>query len=213
MPDLSFRVEGVEPQRGALAPHLLFRLRVTEPTDTPIHTAVLRCQVHVEPARRRYGAAEQGRLLDLFGTPDRWGETLRHLVWAQVDAVLPAFRGDASFDLPVPCSYDFTLAVTRYIDALEGGEVPLGFLFSGTVFYQAASGGLQVAPVSWAKEAAFRLPAAVWKELMERYYPDGVWLRLDRSLFDRLSRYRSRRGLPTWEQALEGLLAGAEETP
>ena len=91
MPDLSFQVESAEPQRGALAPHLLFRLRVTEPTGAPVHTAVLRCQVHVEPARRRHGAREQDQLLDLFGTPDRWGQTLRHLLWAHVNAVVPPF--------------------------------------------------------------------------------------------------------------------------
>jgi hypothetical protein len=47
---------------------------------TPIHGIVLRCQVRIEPARRHYTAAEKERLLDLFGTPERWGQTLRPLL-------------------------------------------------------------------------------------------------------------------------------------
>ena len=39
---------------------------------------------------------------------------------------------------------------------MEEGEIPLCFLFSGTVFYQAQDGGLQVAPISLDKQADFR---------------------------------------------------------
>ena len=40
----------------------------------------------------------------------------------------------------------------------EDGEIPLEFLFGGTVFYAGAGGGLQVQPISWAAEARYRLP-------------------------------------------------------
>jgi hypothetical protein len=213
MPDLTFRVDGAEPERFAAAPLLLFKLRVTEggPTPTHVHTAVLRCQVRIEPARRRYTAAEQGRLLDVFGTPERWGQTLRPMPWVHVSAVLPAFTGGCAVDLPVPCTSDFSLAATKYFDALEGGEVPLCFLFSGTIFYEAGEGALQVAQVPWEKEAYFRLPAATWRGLMDAYYPNTAWLGLRKDVFDRLCRYRSRRGLLTWEHTLEQLLSAGEE--
>jgi hypothetical protein len=210
MPELSFQVEGAEPQRFAAAPHLLFRLRVSEAEATPIHAVVLRCQVRIEPARRRYGASEQDRLLDLFGTPERWGRTLRDMLWEHVGAVVPPFTGETTLELPVPCSYDFSLAATRYFDALEAGEVPLRFLFSGTVFYEAEENGLQVAQIPWDREAAFRLPAETWRALMELYYPNSAWLCLCKDVFDRLSRYRSGRGLASWEQALESLLPAEE---
>ena len=210
MPELSFQVEGAEPQRFAAAPHLLFRLRVSEAEATPIHAVVLRCQVRIEPARRRYGASEQDRLLDLFGTPERWGRTLRDMLWEHVGAVVPPFTGETTLELPVPCSYDFSLAATRYFDALEAGEVPLRFLFSGTVFYEAEENGLQVAQIPWDREAAFRLPAETWRALMELYYPNSAWLCLRKDVFDRLSRYRSGRGLASWEQALESLLPAEE---
>ncbi len=214
MPNLHFQVEGAEPERFAAAPLLFFKLRVTEADTppTPIHAVVLRCQIRLEPGRRRYTAAERERLLDLFGTPERWGQTLRPLLWTHVSVVVPPFTGNGSVDLAVPCSYDFSLAATKYFDALEDGEIPLCFLFSGTIFYEAAAGNLQVAQIPWDKEATFRLPATIWRKLMDFYYPNSAWLCLRKDVWDHLSRYRSRQGLATDEQALERLLAAAEET-
>jgi hypothetical protein len=210
MPDLNFQVLGAAPERYAVTPLLLFRLRVTDAAvpATPIHSVAVRCQVRIEPARRRYSAAEQEHLVDLFGTPERWGQTLRPLLWAHASVIVPAFAEATIVDLPVPCSYDFSLAATRYFDGLEGGEIPLCFLFSGTIFYEGATGGLQVGQISWEQEAYFRLPAATWKELMEVYYPNSAWLCLRKDVFDRLCRHRSRHGLATWEQSLERLMGG-----
>jgi hypothetical protein len=214
MPDLNFQVEAAEPQQGAAAPLLLFKLRVTEAVaagaaPTPIHSIVLRCQVRIEPGRRRYTAAEQKRLLDLFGTPERWGQTLRPMPWTHLSASVPPFTGNGTVDLAVPCSYDFSLAATRYFAALDEGDLPLCFLFSGTIFYEAADGALQVAQIPWEKEASFRLPAATWRGLMELYYPNSAWLCLRKDVFELLNQYRSRAGLATCEQALERLLSAS----
>ncbi len=111
-------------------------------------------------------------------------------------------------DLPVPCTYDFNVAITKYFYALEEGEIPVTLLFSGTMFYDGEDGALQVAQIPWDKEAAFRLPVSVWKEMMEQYYPNSAWLCLRKDVFDRLYQYKSREGIPTWEQALETPLAG-----
>ena len=216
MPELNFRVEGAEPQRFTAAPLLIFTLRVTEAVPegaapTPVHAVVLRCQVRIEPARRRYTGAEQARLLDLFGTPERWGQTLRPMLWTHVSAVVPPFTGETLADLAVPCSYDFSVAATKYFAALREGDLPLCFLFSGTIFYDAGDGSLQVAQISWEKEAYFRLPAATWRGLMELYHPGGVWLCVREDVFESLDQYRCRRGLPTAEKALEQLLSEAEE--
>jgi hypothetical protein len=216
MLDLHFQIEGAEPERSAAAPLLLFRLRVRETAapgapPTPIHTIALRCQIRIEPARRRYEAGERERLIELFGTPERWGQTLHPLLWTHASVVVRPFAGEMVVDLPVPCSYDFSLAATRYFDALEGGEIPLCFLFSGTIFYEAEDGALQIAQTPWEKEASCRLPAATWKSLMDRYYPNSAWLSLRKDVFDQLSAYRSRRGLATWEQAVEELLAAEKE--
>jgi hypothetical protein len=114
-------------------------------------------------------------------------------------------------DLTVPCSGDFCLAATKYFEALDGGDLPLCFLFSGTIFHEADDGGLQVAQIPWEKETTYRLPVATWRELMETYYPNCAWLLLRRDVFEGLARYKNRQGLITWEQAMERLLAAAEE--
>ncbi len=167
--------------------------------------------MRIEPARRRYTPAEQQRLLDLFGTPERWGQTVRPMLWTHATVVVPAFTGSTRADVPVPCSSDFSLAATKYFDALQAGEIPLAFLFSGTIFYESVGGGLQAVQVPWDREASYRLPAATWRSLMELYYPNQVWMCLRKDVFARLHQYRSRCGLATGEQALEHLLAAAEE--
>jgi hypothetical protein len=83
-------------------------------------------------------------------------------------------------------------------------------LFSGTVFYATDEGTLQVAQIPWDKEARYRLPVQVWKQMMDIYYPNSVWLSLRKDVFDRLYRYKVRRGIPTWEQALESILPDEE---
>jgi hypothetical protein len=86
-------------------------------------------------------------------------------------------------------------------------------MFSGTAFYESENGALQVEQVPWDREANFRLPVAVWKEMMERYYPNTAWLCLRRDAFEQLYNYKVRHGLPTWEQAIARALAleNAEE--
>ena len=59
--DLSFQVEGAEPERAAAAPLLRFRLGISERPalgvpPTPIQAVALNCQLRIEPARRRYDA-------------------------------------------------------------------------------------------------------------------------------------------------------------
>ncbi len=212
MPDLNFKVEGVEVVANAIAPMLAFKLRLADANpEQSIHTVALRCQIQLEVTRRKYTPADQERLLDLFGEPSRWGQTLRNLLWTHANLVVPSFKGSTVVDLPVPCSFDFNVAATKYFDGLGDGEIPLCLQFSGTVFYANTEGGLQVAPISWDKETRFRLPVAIWREMMETYYPNSVWLRLHKDAFDRLHQYKMRQGIATWEEVLESLLA-VEET-
>jgi hypothetical protein len=211
VPDLSFQVDGAEVTPYAVAPLLTFRLRATNVSpDEAIHNVVLRCQIQIESTRRKYDPEEEQRLRDLFGEPQRWGQTLRAMLWTHANVVIPPFAGETVIDLPVSCTYDFNLAVTKYFYALEQGEIPLNFLFSGTVFYQDGE-ALQVAPISWSKEARFRLPVATWRHLMETYYPNLAWLQLRQDVFDRLYRYKVRHGIATWEQLMERILSAADE--
>jgi Family of unknown function (DUF6084) len=211
MPDLSFEVEGAEAVPFAAAPLIALKLRViNREVAEPIHTIALRCQIMIDSARRRYTAEDQERLRDLFGEPERWAQTLRPMLWTHTSVVVTSFTGGTVVDLPVPCTFDFNVAATKYFAGLEGAEVPLNLLFSGTVFYESNQGSMQVAQIPWDKEARYRLPVQVWKQMMDSYYPNVAWLCLRKDVFDRLYRYKVGRGIPTWEQALESILPGDE---
>ena len=212
MPELSFQVERAEVVQNSISPLLAFKLRVTtaDPEQT-IHTVALRCQIQLEVTRRKYTAEDQTRLRDLFDEPSRWGQTLKNLLWTHASIVVPSFKGTTLTDVPVPCTFDFNVAATKYFDGLSSGEVPICIQFSGTVFYANASGELQVAPISWDKEARFKLPVLVWREMMEAYYPNSAWLCLHKDAFDRLYQYKVRHGIPTWEEVLESIIP-VEET-
>ncbi|MBA3767206.1 MAG: hypothetical protein H0W99_09505 [Acidobacteria bacterium] len=213
MPDLDFQVEGAESVAHAAAPLLVFKLRIaSKDANEAIHSVALRCQIQIEATRRSYNEKEQKRLLDLYGEPERWAQTLRTTLWTHASVIVTPFTGSTIVELPVPCTFDFNVAATKYFAGLEDGEVPLCLLFSGTIFYETAEGALQISQISWEKEAKYRLPVRVWQEMMDFYYPNSVWLSLRRDAFDLLYQYKMRRGIPTWEQALERLLEGAEAT-
>jgi Family of unknown function (DUF6084) len=208
--DLLFDCLDARADRYAAVPTLQLRLRVAETTGQRVHTVALRCQIRIEPQRRRYSPEEAGNLLDLFGEPPRWGDTLKPLQFATVTTMVPGFEGSVELDLPVPCTYDFEVAAAKYLHGLADGEVPLLLLFSGTVFLK-ADGGFTVEQVPWHKEASYRLPVRVWRELMDRYFPGGGWIRMRRDTLDALQRFKSRRALPTWDEAIQTLLDKAGE--
>jgi hypothetical protein len=212
MPDLSFKVEAVKAVPYAAAPTLAFTLRITNAiAGEAIHTVVVRCQTQIEAACRRYTAEEQSNVLDLFGEPQRRSQTLRSVLWTHASVVVPGFEGSTLADLVVPCTFDFNIAATKYLEAFTGGEIPLRMLFSGTVFYAGTDAALQASPNSWDQEATFNLPQKVWREMMDCYYPNIVWLSLRRDVFDRLHQFKIRHGIPTWEETVERVLP-VEET-
>lgn len=212
MPDLSFSIVGAEPVAYAASPQLSLKLRIDNAVaEERIQSIILQCQIQIETTRRRYDASEKAGLLDLFGEPQRWGQTLRGMLWTHVAVNVRPFSASTTVDIPVACSFDFNVASTKYFHGLESGEAPLVALFSGTVFYHDPECGLQVAQIPWEKEARYRLRVEVWKRVIDHYYPNTAWLTLRRDVFDRLYEFKSRRGLPTWEQAVERLLEEVQE--
>jgi len=212
VPDLSFRVEGAEAVPYAAQPLSALKLRVeNKDQEETIHTVTLRAQIQIETPRKQYNAEEKKRLLDLFGPPERWSQTLRPMLWTIASAVIPSFQRSTVAEVQIPCTFDFNLAATKYFFAASEGEIPLNLMFSGSVFYADADGTLQIAPIPWNKETRFRLPVRVWRNMMDLYYPNSAWLYLRRDVFERLYQYKMQRGIPTWEQAFEALLAFQEE--
>jgi uncharacterized protein DUF6084 len=205
---LAFEVVGARAEPHAAVPTIMMRLRVSERAGGDVHALALRCQIRIEPQRRRYGAEEEERLYELFGEAPRWGDTLRPFLWTHVSTTLPGFSASAEFDLAVECSYDFEVTAAKYLHALGGGEIPLLLLFSGTIFTRGTS-GFSAEPVGWDQEASYRLPVSVWRALMDLYFPNSGWLRLGRDTLDSLQRFKASRALPTWDQALDQLLKEA----
>ncbi len=208
MHDLSFAVLGACPQLHATVPILNFRLGIRETSARPVHAILLRCQLQIQPRRRPHRPSEQARLTDVFGEPERWGETLHPLLWTQTSLIVPAFEGSVEVDLPLACTYDFEVTSTRYLQALEDGDIPLLFLFSGTVFMKNGA-GFQVEQVPWDKEAGYRLPVRTWRDLMDQYFPGCTWLRIRRENLDALEQFKARRALLTWDETIEALVQTA----
>jgi hypothetical protein len=208
MTAFAIEILDVVPQEHAASPHLLFRLRITETSGAVVHAIALRSQLRIEPQRRPYDEQEQAGLRDLFGTADRYGSTLKPFLWTHATAMVQGFEGSTEIDLPVACSYDFDVSAAKYLHALGRGDVPLVLLFSGTVFTRGTT-GFAVEQLSWSLEASCRMPVSVWRRLMDLYFPGGGWIRLDRASIDALTRFRSDRGLTSWEQTVAELLPAA----
>jgi hypothetical protein len=208
MPELDFKVTGIESGQRGVAPLLHFMLEISNSPETEtIQSIMLQAQIQIQATQRAYNPSEKEKLKELFGKPEDWGQTLRTRLFAHANAVVPQFTGLTKTVLAVPCTFDFQVAATKYFYALEEGEVPLLFLFSGTIFYVAPDGRLQIQKISWDKECVYRMPVQVWRQMMDHHYPDSSWIALRRDLFDRLYELRRREGLATWDEVIERLVA------
>ena len=212
MPELNFSVIGASAVTYAVSPLLNLKIRITNSdTSEAIQNILLRCQIQIETLRRHYTDQEKAKLFELYGEPERWGQTLKTMLWTHSNFTVPRFTEETVIDLPVPCTFDFNVAATKYFDGLEDGEIPLCLLFSGTLFYYDSDNALQIDQISWEKEASYRLPVSVWKEMMAHYYPNSAWLTVRKDVFDKLQDYKMRRAFSSWEQAFENLLPGEKD--
>jgi hypothetical protein len=209
-PELTFAVEGSAADLYAAVPTLVLRVRIERLDGGPVRSIGLNAQIRIAATRRAYDERSRERLAEIFGGRDQWARGLRSLLWTNATVQVPPFEGSTVVDLPVPCTYDFEVTTAKYLHALDDGEVPLELLFSGTLFYPSESGALRIAHIPWEKEAEHRMPVAVWKEMMDRYFPGSALLRLERDSFDRLYAYKARNTHLSWESAIDALLACAE---
>lgn len=211
-PELTFAVEGAGVLEHAAVPTLSFAIRIEGTSGVPVRSAALNVQLRIAATRRRYDERARERLVEVFGLPEQWGRSLRSLHWCNVTLNVGPFTGSTLVDLSVTCSYDLDVTATRYFDALDDGEVPIELLFGGSVFYTGTGGALRVAPVSWDREAEWALPVAVWRQAIDRHFPDSGWLRLGRDSLDRLHAFKARRTLMSWDETVDALLLAAGET-
>lgn len=210
MSALHAEITGARVERYAASPLLTLRLRITEESGRRIDTIALRVQVQIDPRKRSYTSEEEHKLVELFGDTSRWAQTLRAVHWAYVSVMVPPFIGSTEVDIPIPCTYDFEIASSKYFDALEGGDVPLLLLFSGMLFSNAQS-GFSAEMVPWHLECSYRMPAHLWREAMNQFFPNQAWIRIHKDTFDELYRFKTQHSLLSWEETLQKLLAASGE--
>lgn len=169
---------------------------------------MLRAQIRLAATQRRYNARETRRLVELFGQPSQWSRTLRNGTWTQASTTVGPFTGIVETSLTVPCSFDLNVASTQYFHELEDGNVPLIFLFRGTVIRpDVQERRLQIRQIPPGTLCIYHMPLRIWKDAMEEHFPDTGWMFLRRDVLDRLFAYRRSRGLTSWEETMEWLLA------
>ncbi|MEU0564412.1 DUF6084 family protein [Nonomuraea sp. NPDC005983] len=204
-PQLRIAVEGVEPAGSAAVPTLHFKLRIDNTGGPEVRSLTLNTQLRIAAPRRAYDERAQRGLAELFGPPEDWGRNLSSLLWTQTVTQVPGFTGSTLAPVAVACTYDFEVAAAKYFHVLEDGDIPLEFLFTGTAFYL-EEGRLQAVHLPWDTEADFDMPVRVWKDLMDRYFPESAWVRLGRDAFDRLYAYKVRHTLVGWDDVVRSLL-------
>lgn len=202
---LTFAVNDIVPDYYAASPSLVAHIHVEESTDAVVHAMALRCQIRIDPQRRQYDDDTEG-LSDLFGPRERWGTTLRSLLWMHSSTMVRGFTGAIDIEMALPCTYDFEVAATKYLHAVRNGEIPLSLMFNGTVFTRGTD-GFQVEQIPWHTDIEFRMPAKEWHDAMDAFFPNSGWIRIPRETLDALDRFRTDRGFISWEEMFDVLLA------
>ncbi len=206
-PDPEFEIVAARSLARTATPTLSLTARISDASGIEIYTVALSVLLTIEPGRRRHEPAERERLVELFGEPDRWQATTEALRWTQVDVLAPSFSGETHLEIPVPCSFDHEIAATKYFAGLDDGVIPLRLHFNGTVFYRGDGERLQVLPLPWDRSARFDLPVSTWREMIDRHYPEGAWIRVSDETLKRLGRLKSSAaGSPTFDGCVAGLL-------
>jgi len=205
-PAPEFTVLGARAVEHAAAPTLSLTLGVSEPQGREVFAIALRTQIQFEPATRTYTPETKALLVELFGEPERWAGTTHSFVWAVEDVMIPSFTATSTFEIAVPCTYDLELAATKYLYALPDGEAPLSLHFSGSIFYPAAQGRMQMAQIPWSTTTRFELPVGTWKRMIAGHYPDRGWVALSSHTLERLYRRKAEQGATTFDACVSDLL-------
>src|ERR1700760_2909185 len=127
--DLTFDCIGAQAERYAVMPTISLALRISETSGQRIDTIALRCQIRIEPSRRRYTPEEEDGRRDLFGEPPGWPDTLKPMQFTNVSAMVPRFTGSTELQLPVNFSYDLEIGSGRDFASLGSGGTPPVLLF------------------------------------------------------------------------------------
>ena len=163
--------------------------------------------------RRRYTEEDQERLLDLFGEPERWSQTLRNMHWINVAATVTAFnrkhhgRSTSALYIRFQCRGDQVFL--RHRKRRDSAKLPVQRhrILRHRRWRRASRAHLleQGDAVSPARPNLARHDGDLLSE-------QRLAVCLRRDVFKRLYEYKTRHGIPTWEAALESILPAVEAT-
>lgn len=197
MTKLEFTIREAIAEPHPATPALRLRLNLRSSGEA-IDAIAVRARVQIEPWRRRYAPGEEALLSDLSPTAA--------LQWAETSLVLPGFDGETLFDVTLACTYDLQVAAAKYLTALADGAIPVRLFFNGTIF-RGAPAGFNVEMLPWDLECAGDIPIATWQRAMDACFAGQAWIRIDRSTFDALRRFRAAHHCASWDDAVNAMLA------
>ena len=133
----------------------------------------------------------------------------------QCSTMVQGFTGATEVDLPLPCTYDFEVAGSSYLHALRRRRDPAGCCCSAARSSPAGTTGFGVEQVPWDREARYRLPVAVWRDLMAALLPrTRAGCGCDHDTLAALAALPGRRaGLTTWDETVDGAAGRRGERP
>lgn len=99
-------------------------------------------------------------------------------------------------------------------EPLEGPPIPFKLVFYGSAIYQTRDSTTfnffpfpQLPP----KEAEFKLPASMWKSMMQNHYGQARWVSVKEGTFEKLHKYMETNRLASFDEALDSLLHEASK--
>ena len=205
-PEVTFEVLGAAHEPFAAQPTLRFEMGVSEPSNREIYAISLTAQINFDPARREYDAETREKLFEIFGAPERWPSTTRSFLWTHSTAMVHSFTDAITFGLEVPCTADLEVVASRYVSALPDGDVPLTFHFTGRILYQGPNRQVQVVHIPWDTSCQYRMPVAVWKEMIRHHHGESGFVNLHNDTLDALKKYKRLHGLHSFDGVVLDLL-------
>ena len=152
-----FEVLDARPEPYAAVPTIMLRLRITESTGPPVHAVALRCQIRIEPQRRRYDPDEEDRLVEVFGEPPQWGQSLQPFLWTHVATTVTGFTGRPRSTCRSPAPTTSRSRATKYLPLARRRRDPARAAVLRHRVHPRRRRLRRSQPVAWHEEASFRL--------------------------------------------------------
>ena len=163
--------------------------------ERTVHAVALRCQIRIEPQRRRYEHEEEQRLVELFGEPPRGATRCGRSCGRTWRRPSPASRARPRSTCRSTCTLRLRGRGRRSSSIRSTTARSRSCCCSPGTAFTRSERGMNVAPVAWHADASFRLPVAVWRQMMDLYFPNSGWVMLSRDTLDALTQFKADRAL------------------